>query len=129
MGLPAPPEFFRAMSAVDNEGEFVCVVLLTNFSRRNVDVNIAIESDKVRPKATIEMFNRVFGLIFDKLKVVRATGLVSVANLQSQKATPKFGFKLEGRMRKALPNDEDIFIYGMLAEEYHQHPWCKKEMK
>lgn len=37
------PSFFRAMSAVDDEGEFACVVVLTNFSSRNIDLNIVID--------------------------------------------------------------------------------------
>jgi hypothetical protein len=31
LGLENPPEFFRAFSAVNNQGEFVCVVIMTNY--------------------------------------------------------------------------------------------------
>jgi len=78
MDLPHEPGFFRAMSAVDANGEFVCVVVLTNFTSRNIDINIAMDSAKMRPKGTIEMYNGVFGYLFDTLGVKRLTGLVGL---------------------------------------------------
>lgn len=120
--LPAAPEFFRAAAAVDKAGEFVCVVVMTNFTPRNVDLNIVIDKTKVRPKETIVMFNEVFGFLFNKLKVARVTGLLRGKNFDSFRVTEQFGFKLEGVMRKAFP-DDDLYIYGFLAEEFHAHAW------
>lgn len=118
------PSFFRAMSAVDDEGEFACVVVLTNFSSRNIDLNIVIDSKKVTPKGTIVMFNEVFGFVFDKLKVARVTGLLRGKNKRAKRLNEHFGFKLEGVMRKAFA-DDDLHIYGFLAEDYHSHVWYR----
>ena len=102
MDLPHEPGFFRAMSAVDKDGEFVCVVVLTNFTSRNIDINIAMDSAKMRPKGTIEMYNGVVRYLFDTLGVKRVTGLVGSGNDKSLSVVPKFGFLYEGTMRKAL---------------------------
>lgn len=122
LNLPEPPEFFRAAAAVDEAGEFVCVVVMTNFTPRNVDLSIAIDKQKVRPKATIMMFNGIFGFLFDQLGVARVTGLLRGKNTDAIRINEHFGFKLEGIMRKAFP-DDDLHVYGFLAEEYHTHAW------
>lgn len=124
LNLPAAPEFFRAAAAVDAAGEFVCVVVMTNFTSRNVDLTIAMDKFKMRPRETIVMFNGIFGFLFDKLKVARVTGLLRGKNEASKRVTERFGFKLEGIMRKSF-DDDDLHVYGFLAEEYHSHPWCR----
>lgn len=125
MGIDCEPDFFRAMAAVDERNDFVCVVILTNFTSRNVDINIAMDGAKMRPKGTIEMYNAVFGFLFDQLHLPRVTGLVGSKNIKAQRVDVKFGFKLEGVVRKGLSDDEDLLIYGFLPEEFHQHAWYK----
>ena len=120
--LEEKPEFFRAMAAVDKDENFVCVVVFTNFTSRNVDVNIAMETKKMRPKGTIIMFNDVFSFVFDKLHIKRVTGLTAGKNAKARNIIEHFGFKLEGIMREALPND-DLHVYGFLADEYNNHAW------
>lgn len=122
LNLLQPPEFFRAASAVDSSGEFVCVVVMTNFTARNVDLNIVIDKTKVRPKGTIVMFNAIFGFLFEQLNVARVTGLLRGKNVDSRRITEHFGFKLEGIMREAFP-DDDLHVYGFLADEYRAHAW------
>lgn len=123
--LDAAPSFFRALSAVDDNGDFVCVVVMTNFTPRNIDLNIVMSCKKVRPKGLIRMFNEVFSLVFNQLRIPRVTGLVRASNARSKRAVERFGFKLEGVMRKAFDHDEDLHIYGFLAEEFKQHAWCR----
>jgi hypothetical protein len=121
--LDQPPKFFRAFSAVDNADEFVCVVIMTNFSPRNIDMNIVVAQDKkMLPQKTVEMFNHVFDFVFNKLNAARVTGLVRGKNQRCVRACKHFGFKLEGVMRKAFP-DDDLHVYGFLAEEYNSHSW------
>jgi RimJ/RimL family protein N-acetyltransferase len=122
--LENKPEFFRTLAAVDENDEFVCVVVLTNFTPRNIDLSIVIDHRKVTPKGTIEMFNEVFGFVFDKLRAARVTGLLRGKNKRAKKLNEHFGFKLEGVMRKAFA-DDDLHIYGFLAEDYHSHVWYR----
>jgi hypothetical protein len=122
--LENKPEFFRTLVAVDENDEFVCVVVMTNFTPRNIDLSIVIDHRKVTPKGTIEMFNEVFGFVFDKLRAARVTGLLRGKNKRAKKLNEHFGFKLEGVMRKAFA-DDDLHIYGFLAEDYHSHVWYR----
>lgn len=122
LNLKQPPEFFRAMVAVDNDDKFVCVVLLTNFTKRNVDLTIVMDGKRMTPRATIDMFNGVFGFLFNKLGVARATGLLRGKNYKAKRINEHFGFKLEGIMRKSF-EDDDLHIYGFLAEDYYTHSW------
>jgi RimJ/RimL family protein N-acetyltransferase len=122
--LENEPAFFRTMSAVDENNEFVCVVVMTNFTPRNIDLSIAIDSRKVTPKGTIAMFNKVFGFVFDRMHAARVTGLLRGKNRKAKKLNEHFGFKLEGVMRKSFA-DDDLHIYGFLAEDYHSHFWYR----
>jgi RimJ/RimL family protein N-acetyltransferase len=70
------------------------------------------------------MFNEVFGFVFDKMRVARVTGLLRGKNTQAKRINEHFGFKLEGVMRKSFI-DDDLHIYGFLAEDYHSHVWYR----
>lgn len=125
LGLKQAPDVFKAISSVDDMGEFACVILLTNFTKRNIDLNIAGEKGWAQPKLCIDLFNGVFSTVFNKLKAVRATALIGESNLASQRFVTHLGFKKEGTMRKAYDNDENMHIYGFLKEEYMSHDWCR----
>lgn len=122
LGLDMPPPFFRAMSAVNSQDEFVCVVVFSNFSMRNIDLNIVMDKKQMTPRGVIKMFNGVFGYIFNTLKAARVTGLLRGKNADAKRINEHFGFKLEGIMRKAF-EDDDLHIYGFLAEDYYSHGW------
>lgn len=68
------------------------------------------------------MFNAVFSFLFDQINVARVTGLLRGKNKLSQRICEHIGFKLEGVMRKSFV-DDDLHIYGFLAEDYRAHPW------
>lgn len=124
LGIEVAPEFFRAISSVDDNDEFVCVVVLTNFSVRNVDVNVAMDKRKMMPKGTLKLFNRVFSFVFDTLRVARATALLRGKNIQAKRITETFGFRLEGTMRNVFP-DDDMLVYGLLNDDYRTHAWYR----
>lgn len=122
--LDAPPRLFRAFSAVDSE-DFVCVVVLTGFSSRNIDMNIVIRDKvSVRPKETVKMFNGIFSYTFDHCRAKRVTGLLRGKNTESQRICRHFGFKPEGVVRQAF-EDDDLHIYGFLADEFRSHAWYR----
>ena len=125
LGIKASPSVYKALSGVDKKGDFSCVVLLTNFTARNIDLNIVGKKNWATPKNTIKMFNGVFNTIFHELNAVRATALIAKSNVTCQNFVEHLGFLYEGSMRKAYDNDEDMQIYGFLKEEYTSHSWCR----
>lgn len=124
LGVKGKPELFRALSAVNDDGEFCCVILLTNFSPRNIDINIVVDG-VLTPKNTVLMFNGLFRMVFDQLKAVRATALVAQSNTPCQSLVTTAGFVKEGVMRKAYDDDEDMVIYSILDNEYREHNWFR----
>lgn len=128
IGITSPVGFCRAYAAVDDAGDFVFVVVLSNFSPDNIDMHIAGRSggDGLTPRAAVALFNGVFGYAFDQHKVARVTGLVPASNVAAQEFDERLGFRIEGRMRKAL-RGEDVLIYGFLREDYERHAWRRKQ--
>ena len=125
IGIEHPVGFFRAISAVDEHDKFACVAVMTNFTSRNIDINIAISNrDSLSPRSAVLMFNEIFSYTFDTLRAVRVTALSRGKNMKANKFFEHIGFKQEGVMRKAFP-DDDLNIYGFLAEEYYSHAWYR----
>lgn len=125
IGIEHPVGFFRAISAVDENDKFACVAVMTNFTSRNIDINIAISNrDSLSPRSAVLMFNEIFSYTFDTLRAVRVTALSRSKNQRANKFIEHIGFKPEGTMRKAF-QDDDLNIYGFLAEEYYSHAWYR----
>lgn len=125
IGIEHPVGFFRAISAVDENDKFACVAVMTNFTSRNIDINIAISNrDSLSPRSAVLMFNEIFSYAFDTLRAVRVTALSRSKNQKANKFIEHIGFKPEGTMRKAF-QDDDLNIYGFLAEEYYSHAWYR----
>ena len=68
----------------------------------------------------------VFAYAFDVLNVSRLTGPIRGSNARAQKIAEKFGFTLEGILRKSFPDGDDCVVYGFLKEEWKRHHWCDK---
>jgi len=126
LAITYPTGFCRAISSVDDNGQFVFVVVLSNFSARNVDMHTAAVpgAQWARPKAALRTFNAVFGYAFEHLGLARVTGLVRASNKEARGFDEHLGFRLEGIMRKAFA-DDDLCVYGFLAEEYRAHSWYR----
>jgi RimJ/RimL family protein N-acetyltransferase len=113
------------VSLVDDEDKFLAVTVFSAYTGINVDMHIA-----ARPKShwlSRSFFNASFELPFRVLEVPRVTGLIRAENLKAQRFVTRLGFKYEGRMRKAFPDGGDLVLYGLLREEYLNHPWSKDE--
>ena len=127
LGIEGVTGFARAVSAVDAEGNFVFVIVLSNFSALNVDMHTAAVpgANWARPREIVKMFNDLFEFIFNKLGVQRVTGLVRAKNLAARRFDEHIGFELEGIMRKAFI-DDDLCVYGFLRENFESHKWRRK---
>lgn len=124
IGIDSPVGFCRAVSAVDSSGDLVFVVVLSNFTPRNIDMHIAsVDGAKwASPREGLKLFNTVFHYAFDKLGAVRVTGLVRSKNQVARQFDEHLGFKLEGIMKNVF-EDDDLCIYGFLKEDFEKHRW------
>lgn len=114
-----------AISLLDDQGDFVAVTVFSAYTRTNIDMHIA--ADKGRNWVSRSFFHASFELPFKVLEVARVTGLIRASNKNAQAFAAKLGFKYEGTMRKSFPDGEDLVLYGLLREEYLNHPWSKNE--
>jgi hypothetical protein len=126
IGIDGPVGLCRAMSAVDATGAFVLVVVLSNFTPRNIDMHTAAipGAQWASPREAIRMFNSIFGYAFLILNAIRVTGLVRRQNYAARQFDEHIGFCWEGCMREAF-DDDDLLIYGFLKREYLTHPWYR----
>lgn len=125
IGIEGMTGAVTTVSLVDDNDEFVAVTVFSAYTRTNIDVHIA-----TRPGSTLvtrSFYNASFELPFVFLQVPRVTGLVRASNHAAQRFVTRLGFQYEGRMRKAFPDGEDLVLYGLLREEYLNHPWSKHE--
>jgi hypothetical protein len=124
IGIDGPTGFARAMSAVDDNSNFVLVIVMSNFTARNIDVHQATQPDGkgLVPKEGLRMFNHVFNYIFNELGAARVTGLVRAKNKLARRFDEHLGFKLEGIMREAF-EDDDLCVYGFLKKDFEEHRW------
>jgi len=124
IGIDGPTGFARALSAVDDSGAFVLVVVMSNFSPRNIDTQVAglDGGTSFSPKAIVKMFNGIFNYIFMELGAVRTTGLIRSKNAASRRFVEHLGYKLEGIMRESF-EDDDLCVYGFLKKDFSEHRW------
>jgi hypothetical protein len=123
IGIDGEPGFCRAISVIDDLG-FRVVVVLSNFTPRNIDLHIALRpGTRFTPRTSIQLFRMVFGYVFNQLGAVRVTGLIKKSNIACRRFAEHIGFQLEGVMRKALP-DDDVCIYSFLNSEFQTNRWA-----
>lgn len=125
LGIFGPTGLCRAMSCVGADGEFVFVVVMSNFTPTNVDLHTAAVPGAAwaTPRAALKTFTGVFDYVFGRLGAKRVTGLVRKSNAAAQRFDAHLGFVEEGCMREAFPDGEDLLIYGFLKREYDSHKW------
>lgn len=124
IGIDGPTGFSRAVSSVDEDGNFLLVVVFSNFTKRNVDTHVVVSDRgrKLTPNGCKEMFNGAFHYIFTELGAVRTTGLVRAKNKAARRFDEHLGYKLEGVMREAF-DDDDLCVYGFLKKDFEEHRW------
>ena len=118
--------FCRAYSAVDAEDNFALVIVLSNFTKTNIDMHTAAQPGRqwATPKSIVQMFNGVFHYVFTSHLVDRVTGLVPADNADARRFDEHLGFTLEGTMREAC-DGKDLCIYGFLRDEFENHKWYR----
>lgn len=99
----------------DSAGRRIAAVtVFDGFSK--CDANMHIASDETGKWMTREYLVRAFAYPFIQCGLRRVTGLVPAKNTVALKFDLHLGFRLEGRCRDALP-DDDVLVLGLLRRE------------
>lgn len=110
MDEETPADSFSIGYVVDDKIKAGCV--FNWFTGTNVQMHVA----GTGMWAKKEFINTCFRFAFNKLGVLRVTGLVPVSNEKAIKLNEHLGFKVEGTLRMSDGYD-DLLIMGMLKEE------------
>lgn len=109
------PESKSAIGLIDENGSILAGIVYENY--RGHDIHIHIAAVPGSQWLNREFLTEGFRYPFLYLGVDRITGLVPASNKDAQRFDEHLGFKLEGRIRKGLPDGDDLLVYGMLKSE------------
>lgn len=106
---------YTAIGLANKAGSLIAGVVYQNFTKTDIHMHVAaLDGKRWLSKAFL---GECFRYPFKQLDCARVTGLVPGRNIDAQRFDEHLGFVLEGRVRKILPNGDDLVIYGMLREE------------
>lgn len=106
--------------------QLIAGVVYNNY-RRGWDIEMSIASTS--PKwATKQVIGVLLAYPFEQLGVHRVTATTESSNHHARQFLEKIGFKHEGTIREAFPED-DAAIYGLLKSEYTKSKWYGKEKR
>jgi len=123
MGLEGPCGPCLTFSKVNDKDEFSAVFVLSDVNMYSAFIHYAAVPG--RHGFSREFVSRAFFFAFGEMGLSRLTGPTRGSNPTALKIAPKFGFTLEGVMRKAFPDGDDCYLFGYLIEDYLQHRWLK----
>jgi len=98
---------------LERDGEIAAAVIFNLYSGADVAMHVAAVPG--RRWLVREYIKACFGYPFLQLGVRRISGFVPAKNLEARRFDEHLGFKYEGIMRHALP-DDDVIVYGMIRE-------------
>lgn len=103
----------QAIASV-RDGEIIGAVLYDRYTGCDIMMHYALKSGALAAKP--DFIRAVFRYPFVQLECRRVTAMVDWKNHKSRKVVRHLGFKEEGVLRDARP-DDDVVVYGMLVEE------------
>ena len=105
------------------EEELMCVATMYMQTINGILVSFAATNPRWASKEHIAAWGHY---VFGQLKKDRVSSMILKSNKRSRKFCEGIGFKVEGKVRKAL-NGEDMIIYGLLKQEHEE--WLRKAFK
>jgi hypothetical protein len=96
------------------DDKLVCVVVLYHKTTNGVFVSFAADTPRWASKENIAAWGN---WIFVQMGLDRATATIKKSNKRSRKFVEGVGFRVEGKLRKAVKG-EDMIVYGLLKEEF-----------
>lgn len=123
--MPVPVSWTNyAAIGLERDDRIVAGVLYESMTKCDVNMHCAIDDPYA---VNFAYLFTVFDYPFNQCGLARVTGLVPASNTKTLEFDiNKVGFKVEGYVRKALPNGENVVILGMLKEECR---WLRGRVK
>lgn len=112
--VPSWGEWCEAIG-LERDGELSAVVVFNLFSGADIAMHIAAVPG--RRWMTRDFLRAAFRYPFVQLGCRRVTGYVPISNHDALRFDLHLGFKVEGCMREAMENGEDVVVLGMLKRE------------
>ena len=122
---------YTAIGQIDGLGNLVGGVVFENFTERDIHLHVAGSGKRW---LTRRFLGECFRYVFQNLGCRRCTVAIAASNAASIRFCAGLevieddglclrdiggglGFRYEGVLRAMLPDDEDLYIFGMLREE------------
>jgi RimJ/RimL family protein N-acetyltransferase len=102
------------------DDELMCVAMLYMQTVSGVIASFASTNPRWASKQNVAAWG---AWIFNQLGKDRVTAMILKSNKRSRKFVEGIGFKVEGKVRKAL-NGEDMIVYGLLKQEHED--WLRR---
>ena len=112
---PNGKRYYSAIGWATREGKLLAGVVYEDLRKPNINLHVAaIPGTRwCRP----EFLREVFLYAFEQLGCSRVTGKTPASNTASRRLQESLGFTLEGTVREAMADGDDLCIYGMLRRE------------
>lgn len=116
IGIPVGAFGQFSSMAFLRDGKLACVVVIGNYCPPVMcEAFIASVNPNWASKQNIQVWGR---WVFGQLGVRRVNSYIEKKNKRSRKFVEGVGWKLEGTLRKAALNGDDLCIYGLLKHDF-----------
>ena len=105
------------------DDQLMCVAMLYMQTVNGVVASFAATNPRWASKENVAAWGH---WIFEQAGKDRVSAMVLKSNKRSRKFVEGIGFKVEGKVRKAL-RGEDMIVYGLLKQEHDE--WLRKAFK
>lgn len=108
---------FREIIVKDKVIGTISVEQKEDVYRKDAEIGYYLLQEEYSKGIMTESVRKIFEIAFEKLDIIRITGLVYEPNIGSKKVLERNGFILEGIMKRAVIKNENIFdlcIYGKI---------------
>lgn len=104
---------FQTMAFFEKGVGIRAVVLYHNYRQTDIEIVFAGEGNWARRDLIAEALSYPF-----KIGCHRISALARKDNRKVRKLLTQLGFKQEGKLRRANPDGTDLFVYGLLPEDF-----------
>lgn len=96
------------------DGRIVAGVVYYDYRRTDMMMAVAATDPRWMSRSVLR---EIFAYPFTQMRCQRVTAVIDRRNKRARKLVEGLGFRMEGVLRKALKNNRDAILYGLLKDE------------